>query len=98
MKGRDIVPDTSLALSTLLYKGAFPLVELSLHDAISFLRKEAVMLPAGTPRGFVVVTYHGHPLGFEKNIGNRANNLYPQEWKIKTTHIPEEIAAIAGKQ
>jgi 16S rRNA C967 or C1407 C5-methylase (RsmB/RsmF family)/NOL1/NOP2/fmu family ribosome biogenesis protein len=98
VKGRDIVPDTSLALSTLLYKGAFPLVELSLHDAISFLRKEAVMLPAGTPRGFVVVTYHGHPLGFEKNIGNRANNLYPQEWKIKTTHIPEEIAAIAGKQ
>ena len=25
-----------------------------------------------------------------KNIGNRANNLYPQEWKIKTTHLPEQ--------
>jgi hypothetical protein len=24
-----------------------------------------------------------------KNIGNRANNLYPKEWRIKSTHIPD---------
>ena len=35
------------------------------------------------------MTYKGIPLGFEKNIGNRANNLYPAEWKIKSTHTPE---------
>jgi len=29
-----------------------------------------------------------------KNIGSRANNLYPKAWRIKTTHIPNEYEAI----
>lgn len=88
-KGKDLVPDQSLALSTSLNTEAFPRAELSYEDAIRFLRKEAVNLPEGTPKGYVLVTYHQVPLGWEKNIGNRANNLYPQEWKIKSSHIPE---------
>ena len=28
---------------------------------------------------------------WEKNIGNRANNLYPQEWKIKSSHGTGEL-------
>ena len=89
-KGKDIIPDQSLALSVKLNKEAFPQVELSYEDAIRYLRKEAVNLPSETPKGYVLVTYRQMPLGWEKNIGNRANNLYPQEWKIKSTHIPEE--------
>ena len=88
-KGRDIIPDQSLAMSRQLNIDAYPHVELSYAEAINFLRKEAVTLPEGTPRGFVVVTYKGYPLGMEKNIGNRANNLYPTEWRIKSTHVPE---------
>lgn len=88
-KGRDIIPDQSLAMSRQLNIDAYPQVELSYAEAINFLRKEAVTLPEGTPRGFVVVTYLGYPLGMEKNIGNRANNLYPTEWRIKSTHVPE---------
>lgn len=88
-KGRDIIPDQSLALSRQLNIDAYPQVELSYAEAINFLRKEAVTLPEGTPRGFVVVTYLGYPLGMEKNIGNRANNLYPTEWRIKSTHVPK---------
>jgi NOL1/NOP2/fmu family ribosome biogenesis protein len=52
------------------------------------------VLPEGTPRGVVTVTFMGQPLGQVKNIGNRANNLYPKEWRIKTTHIPTEYEAI----
>ena len=88
-KGKGLIPDQSLALSTMLNKEAFPQVELSYEDAIRYLRKEAVNLPEGTPKGYVLVTYRQIPLGWEKNIGNRANNLYPQEWKIKSTHVPE---------
>lgn len=91
-KGRDTVPAQSLALSTCIRRGAFPEVELSYGDAIRYLRKEPVALPQGTPVGFVLVTYHGFPLGFEKNLGRRANNLYPQEWKIKSSHVPSEEA------
>lgn len=89
-KGKDFIPDQSLALSTYLNKEAFPQVELSYQDAIKYLRKESLVLPSETPKGFVLVTYHSQPLGWMKNIGNRANNLYPQEWKIKSTHIPEK--------
>ena len=88
-KGKGLIPDQCLALSTMLNKEAFPQVELSYEDAIRYLRKEAVNLPEGTPKGYVLVTYRQIPLGWEKNIGNRANNLYPQEWKIKSTHVPE---------
>ena len=89
LKGKDIIPDQSLALSRRLTDGVFPRIEISYTDAIAYLRKEAVALPEGTPRGFVVVTYRNYALGFEKNIGNRANNLYPQEWRIKSTHVPD---------
>jgi hypothetical protein len=29
-----------------------------------------------------------------KNIGNRANNLYPQEWRIRSGYLPEEIRTL----
>ena len=82
-KGKDVIPAHAEALMTCLQKDKYPMVELSHGDALHYLRREAITLPADTPRGFVVVTYQGLPLGFVKNIGNRANNLYPQEWRIK---------------
>ena len=66
-----------------------PHAELSYEQAIAYLRREAIVLPADTPTGIVVVTYHQLPLGLVKNIGTRANNLYPKEWRIKSTHIPK---------
>ena len=52
------------------------------------------MLPADAPRGLLTVDFMGHPLGLVKNIGTRANNLYPKEWRIKSTYIPKEYEAI----
>ncbi len=69
-------------------------VELTYQQAIAYLRHEALVLPEGTPRGIVNVAFQGFPLGQVKNIGTRANNLYPKEWKIKTTHIPQEYTPI----
>jgi len=65
-----------------------PVADLSYEQAIAYLRREAIVLPPDTPRGIVVVAYQGQPLGIAKNIGSRANNLYPREWAIKSTHIP----------
>ena len=93
-KGRDIIPDHSLALARGLRADAFPRAEVGYADAIAYLRKEAVTLPEGTPRGYVLLTYRGTPLGFEKNIGTRANNLYPQEWRIKSSHVPDNTENI----
>jgi hypothetical protein len=64
-------------------RGAYPCVGLTREEALRYLRREALVLPPETPRGHVVVTYQDLPLGFVKNIGTRANNLYPKEWKIR---------------
>ena len=71
-----------------------PQVELSYQQALAYLRHEALTLPADSPRGIVEVCFMGQSLGLVKNIGTRANNLYPKEWKIKTTHIPTEYEPI----
>ena len=67
----------------------YPTAELTYRQAIDYLRRESLQLPDGTPRGIVLVTYRNVPLGFVKNLGSRANNLYPQEWRIKSTHVPD---------
>lgn len=94
IKGKSVIPDTSLALSTALKADAFPTIDLSYANAVRFLRREPIMLPPECPRGFILITYNGHPLGFEKNLGTRANNLYPQEWRIKSSHLPEETVQV----
>ena len=82
-------------LTSNLPEGDHPQIGLSYQDALKYLRGEALILPADTPRGIVTVTYKGFALGEVKNIGNRANNLYPKPWRIKTTHLPtEEIKII----
>jgi len=69
-------------------------VPLSYSQAIAYLRGEAIVLPPDTPRGLITVSFMGFPLGPVKNIGNRANNLYPKEWRIKSTHIPQDYETI----
>jgi 16S rRNA C967 or C1407 C5-methylase (RsmB/RsmF family) len=75
-------------------EGNLPQADLSYPDAMKFLRGEALVLPADTPRGIVEVCFMGHALGQVKNIGSRANNLYPKPWRIKTTHTPTDYEAI----
>lgn len=86
VKGRDIVPAQALALSPLIDISAFDCVEVDYATALQYLSRQALTLP-GAPKGIVLLTYQRHPLGFVKNLGNRANNLYPQPWAIRTTHF-----------
>lgn len=69
-------------------------VEVNYQQAMAYLRHEAITLGADVPRGMVGICFEGHLLGLAKNIGNRANNLYPKEWKIRTTYIPKEYETI----
>ena len=94
IKGKDLIPHHSLAMSTALASDAFPRAEVNYEQAISYLRKEGLVLDAGVPRGYVLLTYQDVSLGFVKNIGNRANNLYPQEWRIRSGYLPEEVVTV----
>lgn len=82
---KDWVPSHQYAMSLAYEHGTYPEYELTREEAIAYLRREALRIDA--PKGYVLVTYQGVPLGFVKSVGGRANNLYPQEWRIRTTHI-----------
>ena len=84
LKGKDkLQPSHSLAMSKFLNRSKFTTVEITLDTALSYLRTEAITLSSTTPRGYTLLTYQGHPLGFVNNLGSRANNLYPSEWRIR---------------
>ena len=90
---RQAVPQVITPLSTQRGVGGES-VNLTYQQAIAYLRGEALVLPDDTPRGVVEVCFMGMPLGQVKNIGSRANNLYPKPWRIKTTYIPQEYTPI----
>ena len=89
VKGRDYIPHPSLALSTALDPEKTPRFEADLATALAYLRRESIVLPPDQPRGYLIVAYRGFPLGWVKNLGNRANNLYPQEWRIRSGYTPD---------
>ncbi len=84
MKGKEALPSVAQALSLTMSENTYPKVELSLEQARRYLHRESFALPSGTPLGFVLVTYRQVPLGFMKNVGSRANNLYPKNWSIRS--------------
>ncbi|MCQ2312405.1 MAG: rRNA cytosine-C5-methyltransferase [Paludibacteraceae bacterium] len=82
-RGKNIAPQHSLAMCKDYKRGTFPEVNLTEEQALSFLRAEALPVPAGTPMGQVALIYEDVVLGFVKNVGNRLNNHYPNEWRIR---------------
>lgn len=82
IKGTLVVPSSRMVLAHDFNPADLPVVEVSLEDARAYLRRNAIVLPEGAPEGFVAVAYEGHPLGIVKNLGRRANNLYPAEWRV----------------
>lgn len=82
LRGKTPVPQHALAMLKDVNMDAFHKAELTLEQALSYLRNEALTLP-NAATGIVMVTYENVPLGFVKNVGNHCNNLYPKEWRIR---------------
>ncbi len=92
-KRGDVVLSHALALSRELHFEGFPCFPVTYTQAIAYLRKEAIVLPTA-PMGIVLLTYEGEPIGFAKNVGNRANNLYPAAWRIRSGYPPERVPRV----
>ena len=80
-KGNDLVPHPDSALSIDFAKDDYPCAEVDFQTALRFLHRDSLVLP-DAPRGYIVITYKGHPLGFVKNLGSRCNNLLPPGRRI----------------
>ena len=82
MKQKDLIPAHELALSTILNRTSFPEIDLTIEEAITFLKRDDIS-PQSTVKGWNLITYRNIPLGWVKNLGNRFNSAYPKEWRIR---------------
>ncbi|MCQ2204304.1 MAG: hypothetical protein MJZ15_07675 [Bacteroidales bacterium] len=78
---KEMLPAPELPLM-LDYADSYPSVELDTDDMLRFLRGEWTFR-GEMPQGWCVVKYHGRSYGFIKVIGNRVNNYWPKEWRIR---------------
>lgn len=93
IKGNDVFPSHALAFSNSINLTNWRTVDVTYPEAIAFLRGESLVL-YGLQKGYILICYGGMPLGFVKNVGNRANNIYPKEWRIRSTYMPSTPPAL----
>lgn len=96
-KGKVWRPLPDLALSALTSTRAFPRLELSLSQALLYLKGEALYGLEVKP-GYLQVCFQGWPLGWIKQTQQQANNFYPHGWRIRKnlpTAIEQEALLLA---
>ncbi len=82
VNGRKVKPLHSLALYTLLERSGAAVTELSLPDALRFLKKEELSVAVRNGE-WLLFCYEGIALGWGKGVGNRLNNYFPKERRIR---------------
>ena len=80
LTAKELLPAHELAMST-IGSGNIVSVPLNRDQSIQYLRKEEVQVDTNQ-RGWALVQYEGHALGWVKILQNRVNNYYPKEWRI----------------
>ena len=81
IKGKDANPMQSFGNSVLLNSDNFSVAEVDLENALLYLAKSDFKLDC--PIGHNLISYQNMPLGWIKNMPNRINNYYPQEWRLR---------------
>ncbi len=81
-RGKDFIPSHRLALSKEIDVEKVYSVEVDKANSLKYLKREALFL-SDAQTGFMLICYNGIPLGWVKNVGNRSNNLYPANWRIR---------------
>lgn len=79
---KGLIPDHDLLMCHEL-RLPYPGHELEEKQALLYLHGDAFPLSETVANGFVQVTFQNEPLGWIKYIGNRFNNLYPKEYRIR---------------
>jgi NOL1/NOP2/fmu family ribosome biogenesis protein len=80
----EVIPEHELAV---YHQVIYPQrIELSTSQALAYLKKEDIVIESSV-KGWHLVTYNKMPLGWIKNLGNRINNYYPNNYRILSKNI-----------
>lgn len=82
VKHTKMVPEHAFALSKFIKADNFIQTELGYDDAIKYLRRDNLQIDT-SQKGFSLVKYEDHLIGWINLLGNRVNNLYPSNWRIR---------------
>jgi len=82
VKKKNLLPSHELAMSVYFRNSVFPTLNLTLEQALDYLRRDSISA-TNAATGWLAACYNGINLGFMNNIGNRINNYYPVEWRIR---------------
>jgi NOL1/NOP2/fmu family ribosome biogenesis protein len=77
-----------LALSTIINRDAVLQTPLNHDQAIQYLRRDNIDLNP-IEKGWSLMTFEGHALGWAKLLPNRINNYYPKEIRIFSQEAPQ---------
>ena len=76
-----LIPAHSLAMSNLV-NDTVEKIELNKEQAIAYLQKKNLTNVNAESKGWKLVAYNGHNLGWINILPNRINNYYPKELRI----------------
>jgi 16S rRNA C967 or C1407 C5-methylase (RsmB/RsmF family)/NOL1/NOP2/fmu family ribosome biogenesis protein len=88
-----IIPSGELVFSQHFNSECWPSIELTLEQAILYIGKQIIPYSSSN-KGYVTLTYKNIPIGLGKFAGNRINNLFPNEWRLRKQLKQEEIYTI----
>ncbi len=78
---QNFIPDHALALSICKNKG-IPKIDFNKETALKFLNR-TLQGVEDSRTSWLLAVYNNVPIGWLKNLGNRINNYYPMEWRIR---------------
>jgi NOL1/NOP2/fmu family ribosome biogenesis protein len=77
---KGIIPNEEIALNPFL--NCFSeRIDVSNEQALHYMRGDTYAMEGN--HGYQLLTFENEPLGWIKHLGNRFNNLYPKEWRIR---------------
>ncbi len=82
MKGSEYRPHPALALNRSIEIKDIPGTDLDQAQAIAYLQGRS--LPATGERGPSLATFQGSRLGWLHGVGDRWNNRWPDQWRIRS--------------
>lgn len=78
---KGLIPNEALALDQATLSDRVPDISLTREQALHYLKGDTFNLEG--KHGFHTVSFEGTKLGWIKHLGNRFNNLFPKEWRIR---------------
>jgi NOL1/NOP2/fmu family ribosome biogenesis protein len=94
-KDRLFSPSPYLPFASTINHDAFDTYALDQHQALNYLFKNAISISMKDKKGYVLLNFNNHIIGLGKYAGNRINNLYPAEWKLRKMPEPSQYFTLA---